>query len=332
MTNLLTMSAKRYGLIAGLLLVLVGTSVGQRQTPKHRAASPDSAKAAPATDAAAEGPVIGKRIHLPDGSTITADEVWKSGGDYWYRSGSLTQRLAGPVKSLEDVRAPVEKPAADATSATATADNSKPAVADSFWVMLKGGARMKVDEVDEGEEGAWCRRGNFSFLIAHERIDRIERDSELTVRPGWKARDWTTGNSRIDQLIKTNGARFGVDPYLVFCVIEHESSFNSRAVSPKGARGLMQLMPGTAARFGVRNSFDPAENIYGGTQYLKELLKMFGRVDLALASYNAGEGAVIKYGNKVPPYRETREYVRRISNRYGVDPNRKQDRNTVTPE
>ena len=182
---------------------------------------------------------------------------------------------------------------------------------------------MKVDDVTESDEGAWCRRGNFSVLIAGDRIERIERDSALAKPTGWKQREWTTGQPRIDQLIRANASRFGVDPYLVFCVIEHESHFHTRAVSPKGAQGLMQLMPATAARFGVRNSFDPAQNINGGTQYLKELLKMFGgRVDLALASYNAGEGAVLKYGGKVPPYRETREYVRRISGRYGVDPKR----------
>ena len=80
----------------------------------------------------------------------------------------------------------------------------------------------------------------------------------------------------------------------------------------------MQLMPGTAAHFGVRRPFDPAENIMGGTKYLKQLLENFnGRVDLVLAGYNAGEGAVMKYGGRVPPYRETRNYVQRISKRYG---------------
>ena len=79
----------------------------------------------------------------------------------------------------------------------------------------------------------------------------------------------------------------------------------------------MQLMPGTAARFGVRNSSDPAQNVAGGTRYLKQLIQQFdGRIDLVLASYNAGEGAVLKYGRKVPPYRETRDYVKRISYRY----------------
>jgi soluble lytic murein transglycosylase-like protein len=100
--------------------------------------------------------------------------------------------------------------------------------------------------------------------------------------------------------------------------MEQESQFRPGVVSPKGARGLMQLMPGTAAHFGVRKPFDPAENIMGGTKYLKKLLENFnGRVDLVLAGYNAGEGAVLKYGGNVPPYRETRNYVQRISKRYG---------------
>src|SRR5262244_306678 len=99
--------------------------------------------------------------------------------------------------------------------------------------------------------------------------------------------------------------------------MEQESHFNARALSPKGARGLMQLMPGTAARFGVRRSFDPAQNVSAGTRYLRELLNRFNnRVDLVLASYNAGEGAVVKFGHKVPPYKETRAYVKRISYRY----------------
>jgi soluble lytic murein transglycosylase-like protein len=88
-------------------------------------------------------------------------------------------------------------------------------------------------------------------------------------------------------------------------------------MSYKGARGLMQLMPGTAARFGVNSIWDPRQNIEGGTRYMRFLLDQFdGDVKLALAGYNAGEGAVMKYGNRIPPYNETQEYVRRISRRY----------------
>lgn len=128
---------------------------------------------------------------------------------------------------------------------------------------------------------------------------------------------WTTGNAKIDGLIRMNANRYGIDPYLVYCVMHQESRFGAGATSPVGAMGLMQLMPGTAARFGVTNPYDPAQNIMGGTRYLALLLRMFGgRVDLALAGYNAGEGAVMKYGRRVPPYAETQNYVRIIGGRY----------------
>jgi soluble lytic murein transglycosylase-like protein len=132
---------------------------------------------------------------------------------------------------------------------------------------------------------------------------------------------WTTGSNRVDGLIRQYGSQYGVDPYLIYCLMSQESSFIAGAVSPKGAQGLMQLMPGTAARYGVTNPYDVAQNIKGGTRYLKDLLTMFnGRVDLALAGYNAGEGAVMKYGYAVPPYDETRNYVKLILKRYGRKP------------
>jgi soluble lytic murein transglycosylase-like protein len=128
---------------------------------------------------------------------------------------------------------------------------------------------------------------------------------------------WTTGSAKIDGLIRMNAKRYGIDPYLVYCVMHQESRFGAGATSPVGAQGLMQLMPGTAARYGVTNSYDPAQNIMGGTHYLSDLLRLFGgRVDLALAGYNAGEGAVLKYGRRIPPYAETQNYVRTIGARY----------------
>jgi soluble lytic murein transglycosylase-like protein len=132
---------------------------------------------------------------------------------------------------------------------------------------------------------------------------------------------WTTGNLNIDNLVRQAGTKYGVDPYLIFCLMHTESRFAANATSPKGAQGLMQLMPGTAARYGVRNPFDASQNIMAGTRYLKDLLVMFnGRVDLALAGYNAGENAVIKHGYTIPPYQETRDYVRMITKRYGMKP------------
>jgi len=141
-----------------------------------------------------------------------------------------------------------------------------------------------------------------------------EGDTSLIAASG----PWTTGNVKIDNLIRYYSGQHGVDPYLVYCLMSQESSFSSRATSYKGAQGLMQLMPDTAARYGVTNPYDVAQNIMGGTRYLRDLLKMFnGRVDLALAGYNAGEGAVMKYGNVIPPYSETRNYVKLILQRYG---------------
>jgi soluble lytic murein transglycosylase-like protein len=111
--------------------------------------------------------------------------------------------------------------------------------------------------------------------------------------------------------------RAGIDPALVHAVIRVESAYNARAVSPKGAMGLKQVMPGTGRRFGVDDLLQPGASISAGTQYLSHLMRLFqGDLSLALAAYNAGEGAVIRYGRKVPPYRETRGYVPRVLSTY----------------
>ena len=113
-------------------------------------------------------------------------------------------------------------------------------------------------------------------------------------------------------IIVSYARRYGLDPSLVKGVIHAESAFNVRAVSPKGAQGLMQLMPDTARLLGVRNPFQPQQNIAGGTLYLSQLVTRYsGNVKLALAAYNAGPGAVEKYGG-IPPYRETQQYVQRV--------------------
>lgn len=118
---------------------------------------------------------------------------------------------------------------------------------------------------------------------------------------------------RYSSIIDVAARSHGVEPALVQAVITAESGFNPNALSRKGASGLMQLMPDTARRYGVRNIFDPAENIQGGVRYLRDLLAMFnGDMKLALAGYNAGENAVIRAGHKVPPYPETQDYVPKV--------------------
>jgi len=119
------------------------------------------------------------------------------------------------------------------------------------------------------------------------------------------------------EMVFTIASREGVDPALVEAIIAVESGFNPRAVSPKGAMGLMQLMPQTASRYGVSDPFNPRENLTGGIRYIRDLLRLFGG-DLrkVLAAYNAGENAVLRYRG-IPAYRETSEYVQKVLARYG---------------
>jgi soluble lytic murein transglycosylase-like protein len=123
--------------------------------------------------------------------------------------------------------------------------------------------------------------------------------------------------SRLIPIINDAARANGVDPKLVHAVIRAESGYNANATSNKGAMGLMQLIPATAQRYGVNDSYDPRQNIEGGTRYLRDLLKMFnGNMELALAGYNAGENAVIRAGNRIPPYAETQAYVPKVLHFY----------------
>ena len=171
-----------------------------------------------------------------------------------------------------------------------------------------------------------------SIIVPLARVDRIIDDEIATpevvaevkkiVEEGgvFPHRSWrynaTSGpifKTKYDKIIVEAAKKFDVDAALVSAVIKAESDFNPREISNKGARGLMQLMPSTAQRFGVSNTFDPAENIYAGTRYLRWLLETFkGNADLAVAAYNAGEGNIWKY-NGVPPFRETVTYINRIA-------------------
>jgi soluble lytic murein transglycosylase-like protein/LysM repeat protein len=272
---------------------------------------------------------VGNRLRLTDGTTLDFEEAWENAQGVWYRREGVTHLIArNRVNAIERSSAVSKEEKREETTrakvvnVNASEETSAP---EPVWIYLVGGARVEADEVTETSAGAWYRRGSLSIFIDRVRIERIERerarpeDKPASAARRWSERGWSTGSPALDQLIRQNGARYNVDPYLIFCVMEQESHFNVRALSPKGAQGLMQLMPGTAARFGVRRPFDPAQNVMGGTRYLKMLLENFaGRVDLVLAGYNAGEGAVMKYGGRVPPYRETRDYVKKISLRYDL--------------
>ena len=316
----------RFAALTILLLLLVSTPlVAQHRRKGQRTPLPPAAALPSPEPTAPTGEVIGRRIVFADGATLDVDDTWKQGDTVWYRRHGTSESADREVRKIEnrykEPAATVKTVPTDKTApVTKTLDVKTPPVVLATWIYLVDGARLRVDEVREVADGAWYNRDNVSVFLDRERIARIERE-----QPGagpsnsadWKQHGWSSGNGSIDNLIRTHATRFGIDPYLVFLVIEQESHFHPRALSPKGARGLMQLMPGTARRFGVARPFDAAENIRGGTQYLKQLLTMFnGRVDLALASYNAGEGRVLDYGNRVPPFKETRDYVKRISSRY----------------
>lgn len=305
----------RWVALAAIMLMVSGVTLGQETVAGSLpAAAPAGATSAPAKI----------RLVFNDGTSVRADEAWESEHGVWYRQSGMSHLVSRDrIKAIEPngnsetvpgiQTAKTVRTAGDVNSTETTRDHP-------VWIHLVGGARIEADSATDSLEGVWYRRGSLTIFVERSRVDHVQREADNlaeTDSPDKKERGWTTGNSRLDALIRQNGMKYGVDPYLIFCVMQQESHFNARALSPKGARGLMQLMPGTAARFGVTRPGDPAQNIAGGTRYLKQLIAQFdGRVDLVLASYNAGEGAVLKFGRKVPPYRETRDYVKKISYRY----------------
>jgi soluble lytic murein transglycosylase-like protein len=167
----------------------------------------------------------------------------------------------------------------------------------------------------EAQIYAW-RDANGTLVLSDRSIDAptdvytvAGAPSYVTTRPAEESQE----RERFEPMIQEHSTRQALRPELVRAVIQVESGFDPRALSPKGAMGLMQLMPDTARVLGVNNPWDPAQNIRGGTLYLRQLLDRYdGNEELALAAYNAGSGAVARYGGRIPPYRETRDYVRKV--------------------
>ena len=161
---------------------------------------------------------------------------------------------------------------------------------------------------------AW-RDVNGTLVLSDRKLDEGAMTYLVPEASGIRTtRTATTEYSSVyESLVQEHASRHALRPELVRAVIQVESGFNPRARSPKGAMGLMQLMPSTAKRLGVRNAYDPAENIGGGCAYLRQLLDRYdGNEQLALAAYNAGEGAVDRHGKNIPPFQETREYVKKV--------------------
>ena len=167
---------------------------------------------------------------------------------------------------------------------------------------------------------AW-RDAKGTLVLSDRELDTPTKIYEVHGAPAYRTTtaEATAGSApRFDSFVLAHAQRHSLRPELVRAVIQVESGYNPLATSPKGAMGLMQLMPATARSLGVRNPYDPEENIRGGTAYLRRLLDKYdGNEELALAAYNAGSGAVDRYG-QVPPYRETRDYVRRVGVKAGA--------------
>ena len=195
------------------------------------------------------------------------------------------------------------------------AAKNKPSAHGASSVNKKGRDKKEMEKANLKNQTR--SRMNVNEGLAQLDLIRPTSYTRLSMGSGANLKGFTTGNAEIDSYIVDSSRKYDIDPLLIYAQMHQESSFKVRALSHKGASGLMQLMPGTARRMGVTNIYDPKQNIEGGVRYMRMLLDMFGGdVTLALAGYNAGEGAVMKYGRNVPPYNETREYVRRISARY----------------
>jgi soluble lytic murein transglycosylase-like protein len=186
-----------------------------------------------------------------------------------------------------------------------------PVAVHADYLVLRSGARMDVksyqligDKYRVQLDGGWAE-------IAASEVVGIEPEEIFVAAP-----KMSLAQAPFGELIRKFAEKYAVDSDLVFSVVAAESNFNPKAISRRNARGLMQLLPETARRLGVKDVFDPAQNIDAGTRYLRDLLKLYqGDLALTLAAYNAGPGAVQRFGN-VPPYNETIAYVRAIRKTY----------------
>jgi soluble lytic murein transglycosylase-like protein len=214
--------------------------------------------------------------------------------------------IAQPESAVAGAIVPAAMPAAikPAVSAPTASGNTRRVVSGQVYSYIKDGVRHYTSSRPKGAGAvASVRTIKYSF---------IETCFACAANPGVNFGTLRLNTAAYDAEIKAAARDYGVDEAIVRAIIHAESSFNPMALSHAGAQGLMQLMPATARRFGVTNSYDAGQNIRGGVQYLAWLLKRFnGNLTLAAAGYNAGEGAVDRHGG-VPPYQETQRYVARV--------------------
>ena len=186
-----------------------------------------------------------------------------------------------------------------------------PASARADYVVLRGGARLDVTGYEIlGDRYLLHLKGGTAEVLAD---DIVAIEPEEIFEP---VEEPLSDQTPFAKVIRAAADRYRIDADLIHCVIAIESNFDPKAVSPKNARGLMQLMPQTATRFGVKDIFDPEENVNAGARYLRQLLDKYKNLTLALAAYNAGPERVDQYGRRVPPYLETMKYVQRIAKSY----------------
>jgi len=162
----------------------------------------------------------------------------------------------------------------------------------------------------------------YRFLMSSPKTGSTKRGFQQWQDQPYRPARSPEAPERLNAMIQASARRHNLDPALLQAVIEAESNFNPKAVSRAGAMGLMQLMPTTAAALGVEDPFDEQANLQAGSRYLRQLLDEFEQLPLALAAYNAGENAVRRFGNTIPPYPETQTYVRRVMNYYYRNRNR----------
>jgi soluble lytic murein transglycosylase-like protein len=192
-----------------------------------------------------------------------------------------------------------------------------PVSASADTLFLGTGKTLKIEALVCGASTCLASLKGGDVEIRAVDVERVEPDEEVEAEPmSALATDKPAGDSpsprTIEQLVTDAARKYALPRSLVRAVAKAESAFDPAAISPKGARGLMQLMPGTARELGVRNAFDPAENIDAGARLLRQLLERYeGRLAFALAAYNAGAGAVAKHKG-VPPYGETRRYIQKV--------------------